>query len=52
MREAIKEAEKGLASGNWPIGSVITIDDKIVARDYSRVYSANNRLAHAEKKCT
>ena len=49
MREAIKEAEKGRASGNWPIGSVITIDDKIVARDYSRIYSSNNRLAHAEK---
>lgn len=49
MREAIKEAEKALHSNNWPIGCVITIDDKIIARDYSRNYSLRNRLAHAEK---
>lgn len=48
MREAIKEAELALQAGDWPIGCVITIDDKIVSRGRNRIYSLQDRLAHAE----
>ena len=48
MREAIKEAELAHQEGNWPIGSVIVIENKIVARGHNQIYSLQDRLAHAE----
>ena len=48
MREALKEAKEALRKGNWPIGCVIELDGKIIARAHNQVYSGHNKVAHAE----
>ena len=48
MKAALIEAETALKKGNWPIGCVIVLDDKIIARSHNNVYSSKDRLAHAE----
>jgi tRNA(adenine34) deaminase len=48
MEEAIKEARIALEQGNWPIGCVIVLDGKIIARAHNEVNSSQTRLAHAE----
>ena len=48
MREALKEAEKALEMGNWPIGAVIVLDDQIIARSSNLVYTDVDKTHHAE----
>jgi len=48
MHEAIKEAELALREGNWPIGCVIVLNNKIIARGHNQIYTTKNKLAHAE----
>jgi tRNA(adenine34) deaminase len=48
MREALQEAAKARDDGDWAVGCVITLDGKIILRGRNRVYSARNRLLHAE----
>lgn len=48
MQEAIKEAELARAEGNWPIGCIVELEGKIVARAHNLVYSTKNRFGHAE----
>jgi tRNA(adenine34) deaminase len=48
MKEALKEAEIALKEGNWPIGCVIVLDGRIIARAHNQVYSNKDKLAHAE----
>ncbi len=48
MKEALKEAEIALKEGNWPIGCVIELDGKIIARAHNRVYTKKDKIAHAE----
>ena len=48
MSEAIKEAELARDSGDWPVGCVIVIDNRIVSRGRNRVYSSENKILHAE----
>lgn len=48
MQEAIKEAEKAIKTGDWPMGCVVVLDKKIIARAHNIGYSTKNRLAHAE----
>ena len=48
MKEAIKEAEIALANGDWPIGSIVVLEDEIIARGHNQVYSKPSKLAHAE----
>ena len=48
MKEALKEAEIALKEGNWPIGCVIVLNGKIIARAHNQVYSKKDKLAHAE----
>ena len=50
MAEAIKEAEIGAQNGDFPIGCVLVIDNKIIAKSHNTGYSDENRLAHAELK--
>lgn len=50
MREAIQEAKKAANQGDWPMGCVIVVDGKIVAREHNTGYSEQVRLAHAELK--
>jgi cytosine deaminase len=48
MRAAIEEAEKGLAEGGIPIGSVLVIDGKIVGRGHNRRVQQGSAILHAE----
>lgn len=48
MKEAIKEAQKGLKEGGIPIGSVLVIDGKIVGRGHNRRVQKGNPILHAE----
>ena len=48
MKEALNEAETALKEGNWPIGCVIILDNKIISRGHNQVYTLKNRTAHAE----
>lgn len=48
MAEAIAEAEKGLAEGGIPIGSVLVIDGKIVGRGHNQRVQQGSAVLHAE----
>ncbi len=49
MRQALKEAEKGLAKGEVPVGAVLANDvGEIVAKAYNRPIALNDPTAHAE----
>jgi cytosine/creatinine deaminase len=48
MREAVREAELGLAEGGIPIGSVLVIDDQIVGRGHNRRVQRGSAILHAE----
>ena len=48
MREAIFEAEKGLAEGGVPIGSVIVYDGKIIGRGHNRRVQKGSVVLHGE----
>lgn len=51
MRAAIDEAKKGLAEGGIPIGSVLVLDDAIVARGRNRRVQNGSAVLHAEMDC-
>ena len=51
MAAAIDEARKGLAEGGIPIGSVLVIDGKIVARGRNRRVQNGSAILHAEMDC-
>jgi len=48
MHAAIEQARLGLAAGEVPIGAVLAIDDRIVARAFNQPISAVDPTAHAE----
>lgn len=48
MRQAIKSAKKGLSEGEVPIGAVVVLDGKVVARGYNRRAKLQLASAHAE----
>jgi len=48
MNEALNEAQIALHNRDWPIGCVIVLDGKIIARSRNQVHSKKDRLAHAE----
>ena len=45
---AIEEAERGLAEGGIPIGSVLVIEDEIVGRGHNRRMQRGSVVLHAE----
>lgn len=51
MRAAIDEAQKGLAEGGIPIGSVLVIDGRIVGRGRNRRVQNGSAILHAEMDC-
>ncbi len=51
MRAAIDEAQKGLAEGGIPIGSVLVIDGRIVGRGHNRRVQSGSAILHAEMDC-
>lgn len=48
MQQAIKEAHKALDADEVPIGAVIVMQNKIIARGYNQVETLNDSTAHAE----
>jgi cytosine deaminase len=51
LTAAIEEAKKGMASGGVPIGSVLVVNEKIIARGYNRQSQMNSIIRHAEIDC-
>ena len=48
MIDALHEARKSLNSGDWPVGCVIVKNGKVVSKARNKVYSSNDKVAHAE----
>lgn len=48
MKEALKEAKKSLIQGEVPIGAVIVVDDKIIAKGHNKREKSQSATAHAE----
>jgi len=48
MKEAIKEAQKGAAMGEIPVGAVVVLDKKIIARGHNLRVNRFDATAHAE----
>lgn len=48
MQQALKEAHKALEADEVPIGAVIVMQDKLIARGYNQVETLNDSTAHAE----
>ena len=48
LREAIKEARKALSSGDIPVGALLVVEGKIVARGHNQREARQDPFAHAE----
>lgn len=48
MKQALKEAQRAYDEEEVPIGAVIVMQDKIIARGYNQVEKLNDSTAHAE----
>jgi tRNA(adenine34) deaminase len=48
MQLALREAQKAYDEGEVPVGAVVVINRKIVARGYNQVEKLNDATAHAE----
>lgn len=51
MKEAIKEAKKGLSQGGIPIGSVLVKNEKIIGRGHNKRIQKKSSILHAEMDC-
>ena len=47
MQQALKEAQKAMEAEEVPIGVIIVMKDKIIARAYNQVEKLNDSTAHA-----
>lgn len=48
MKKALQEAEAAFAKGEIPIGAVIVVDNKVIARSHNLTEMLNDVTAHAE----
>lgn len=48
MLQALKEAKKAFEADEVPVGAVVVLHDKIIARGYNMVERLNDPTAHAE----
>jgi tRNA(adenine34) deaminase len=48
MRQAIKEAERAYNEGEVPVGAILVLNDRIIARGYNQVEKLTDSTAHAE----
>ena len=51
LEAAIEEARQGQAAGGIPIGSVLVIDDNILARGHNQRVQKGSAVLHAEMDC-
>lgn len=48
LKEALKEAQKAFDTGEVPIGAIVTVKNRIIARAHNQVEQLNDVTAHAE----
>ena len=48
MQQALKEAQKAFDEGEVPVGAIVVLQNKIIARGYNQVEKLNDCTAHAE----
>ena len=48
MQQAIKEAQKAFDANEVPVGAIVVMNDKIIARAHNQVELLNDSTAHAE----
>jgi tRNA(adenine34) deaminase len=48
MNQAIKQAKKSYKKGEVPVGAIIVVDNKIIARAHNTVEKKKSFLCHAE----
>jgi tRNA(adenine34) deaminase len=48
MKKALQEAERAFEKGEIPVGAVIVIDNKVIARSHNLTEMLNDVTAHAE----
>ena len=48
MKKALQEAEAAYAKGEIPVGAIIVIDNKIIARGHNLTETLTDVTAHAE----
>ena len=48
MRLAIQEAEKAFEKDEVPVGAILVLNNKIIARSHNQVELLNDSTAHAE----
>lgn len=48
MKKALQEAEMAFEKGEIPVGAVIVIDDRVIARGHNLTETLNDVTAHAE----
>lgn len=48
MRKAYQEAEAAFAKGEVPVGAVVVVDDKVIARSHNLTELLHDVTAHAE----
>jgi tRNA(adenine34) deaminase len=48
MQQALKEAVKAFEDGEVPVGAVVVMGDRIIARGHNQVERLNDPTAHAE----
>jgi len=51
LQAAIDEANKGLATGGIPIGSVLVLDGQIIGRGHNQRVQQGSVIHHAEMNC-
>jgi len=51
MREALSMAKRAAASGEVPVGAILTVDGQIIARAHNQVEQLCDATAHAEMIC-
>lgn len=48
MKQALREAQKAFEEDEVPVGAVVVMNDRIIARGYNQVEKLNDSTAHAE----
>jgi tRNA(adenine34) deaminase len=48
MRQALREAERAYEEGEIPVGAVVTMGERIIARGHNQVELLHDPTAHAE----
>jgi tRNA(adenine34) deaminase len=48
MQQALKEAQKAFDAGEVPVGAIVVLQNKIIARAHNQVELLNDSTAHAE----